>query len=81
MAHNGFRIIEARRRLEERQRDIETSMAAERRAIRLADFENTTALKIEQRTAKVNHFFPDRSIHRSLATPGGSAEKKRSRAP
>lgn len=53
MAHNGYRIIEARRRLEERQRDIEASMAQERRAIRMADFEINTSLKIEQRAAKV----------------------------
>lgn len=67
MAHNGYRIIEARRRLEDRQRDIEASMAQERRAIRMADFENNTSLKIEQRMVKVASIsFPANSDHPEL---------------
>jgi hypothetical protein len=53
MAHNGFRIIEARRKQDERQRVIEASIAQERRAVGIANFENSTAQKIEMRNMKV----------------------------
>lgn len=53
MAHNGYRIIEARRRQDAKQRDIEATIAAERRALSVAQFELTTTQRIEQRTVKV----------------------------
>jgi hypothetical protein len=54
MAQNGFRIIEARRRQDDKNRAIEASIAAEKRAMGVAKFEQTTTQRIEARGIKVH---------------------------